>query len=387
MKTIKDLDLSGKKVLIRCDLNVPIKDNIITDDNRIIQSLKTIKYALKYANNVIIISHLGRIKTKEDLEKNSLKIVSERLSVLLGENVRFTSFDEDVNKVINENKIVMLENTRFFDLEGNKESNNDEELSKYFASFAEIFINDAFGVLHRDCASNSVAKYLPSAIGFLVEEELNKLSELFNPERPFTLILGGSKVSDKIGIISSLIDKVDNLVIVGAMAFTFLKASGFDIGDSIVEEEYIDYAKDLLNKYNEKIILPKDVYISDDINSSTKKLVDINNIREKGFDIGPKTINYIKEKIKTSKTIFINGPAGVFENPTFSYGTKELLNILKDINAKVIIGGGDSASAAINLGFRDAFYHISTGGGASLEFIEGKDLPGLKFIGDSYEEI
>lgn len=382
MKTIKDIDINGKKILIRCDLNVPIKDGIILDDNRIIQSIKTIKYALKYASNVIIISHLGRIKTEDDLKNNSLKIVCDRLSELLDETITFCTYSENVKNIIENNKIVMLENTRFFDIENKKESNNDEELSKYYSSLADVFINDAFGVLHRDCASNSVSKYLPSAIGFLVEEEINKLSELFNPQRPFTLILGGAKVSDKIGLIANLIEKVDNLVIVGAMAFTFLKAKNIDVADSFVDEEYIKYAKDLLDKYGEKIILPKDIYISEDINSKNKKLVDIDNIINKGFDIGPKTIEYINEKINKSKTIFVNGPAGVFENPTFSYGTKELFNMLKCMKAKVIIGGGDSASAAINLVGKDSFYHISTGGGASLEFLEGKKLPGLKYIGD-----
>ena len=381
MKTLKDINITGKKVLIRCDLNVPIKDGKITDDNRIIKSLKTIKYVLKYASNVIIISHLGRIKTKEDIENNSLKIVCDRLSSLLNEDIRFTTYDEDIKSIIDNNKIVMLENTRVFDID-NKESGNDEELSKYFASFADIFINDAFGVLHRDCASNSISKYLPNAVGFLVEEEIKRLSELFNPERPFTVILGGSKVSDKIGIISNLIEKTDNLVIVGAMAFTFLKAQGYDVGESLIDDEYIDYCKDLLNKYSDKIILPKDIYISDDINSNKKELVGVDNISKKGFDIGPKTIEYIKERIINSKTVFINGPAGVFENPIFSYGTKELFALLESMNAKVIIGGGDSASAAINMGFKDSFYHISTGGGASLEFIEGKELPGLKYIGD-----
>ena len=382
MKTIKDIDIKNKKVLIRCDLNVPIKDGTILDDNRIKMSLKTIKYAKENASNVIIISHLGRIKTKEDLEKNSLKIVCDRLSSLLGEDIKFVRYNEDIDSIIGTNKIIMLENTRFFDLDNKKESNNDEDLSKYYASFADVFINDAFGVLHRDCASNSVSKYLPSAIGFLVEEEIKKLSELFNPEKPFTLILGGAKVSDKIGIIENLIDKTDNLVIVGAMSFTFLKAIGYDVGDSIVDNDYIEYAKKLIDKYNDKIILPKDIYVSDNIDSNEKELVKIDNISKKGFDIGPESIKYIKEKIENSKTVFVNGPAGVFENPIFSYGTKELFNMLKNMDAKVIIGGGDSASAAINLIGKDEFYHISTGGGASLEFLEGKDLPGLKYIGD-----
>ena len=382
MKTIKDIDIKNKKVLIRCDLNVPIKNGTITDDNRIKMSLKTIKYALEKASNVIIISHLGRIKTKEDLKNNSLKIVCDRLSALLNEDVKFVSYDEDIESIINTNKIVMLENTRYFDLDNNKESNNDEELSKYFASFSDVFINDAFGVLHRTCASNSVSKYLPSAIGFLVEEEINKLNKLFKPEKTFTLILGGAKVSDKIGIIENLIDKIDNFVIVGAMAFTFLKAMDFDIGESIVDNESIDYAKKLIDKYDNKIILPKDIYQSDDINSKTKELVGVDNITKKGFDIGPKTIEYIKERILDSKTVFVNGPAGAYENPIFSYGTKELFVMLENMEAKVIVGGGDSASAAINLVGKDKFYHISTGGGASLEFLEGKELPGLKYIGD-----
>ena len=381
MKTINDIDIIGKKVLIRCDLNVPIKNNKIIDDNRIVQSLKTINYVLKYASNVIIISHLGRIKNEEDLKNNSLKIVCDRLSELLGKKVKFCTYEENIKSIVDNNKIVMFENTRFFDIENNRESGNDEELSKYYSSYADIFINDAFGVLHRDCASNSISKYLPSAVGFLVEEEINKLSELFNPDKPFTLILGGSKVSDKIGIISNLIEKVDNLVIVGAMAFTFLKAQGYEVGTSLLDSDNIEYCKKLLDKYSDKIILPKDVYQSDDINSKNKKLVNIDNISESGFDIGPKTIELIKEKINNSKSVFLNGPAGAYENEIFSYGTRELLKVLSNIDCKVIIGGGDSASCAINYGFKDKFYHISTGGGASLEFLEGKKLPGLKYIG------
>ena len=382
MKTLKNINLDNKKVLIRCDLNVPIKDGIILDDNRIKESIKTIKYVLERASNVIIISHLGRIKTKEDLENNSLKIVCDRLSSLLNTDVKFVTYEEDINKAILENKIVMLENTRAFDLDNNKESDSDEELSKYYASLCDVFVNDAFGVLHRDCASNNVSKYKESAIGFLVENEINKLSELFNPDRPFTIILGGSKVSDKIGLITNLIDKCDNFVIVGAMAFTFLKAKGYNIGNSLCDSDNIDYCKDILSKYSDKIILPLDVYESDNIDSKDKTLVDIDNITKVGLDIGPKTIEFIKEKISSSKVVFVNGPAGAFENETFAYGTKELFTMLSNMEAKVIIGGGDSANAAINLVGKDKFYHISTGGGASLEFLEGKELPGLKYIGD-----
>ena len=383
MRKIQDMDLNEKRVLIRCDLNVPIKDNKIIDDNRIIRSLDTIKYTLKYAKNVIIISHLGRIKTKEDLKSNSLKIVCDRLSELLNENIKFCTYEEDIKDIINQNKIVMLENTRFFDIDEKKESNNDEQLSRFFSSLADVYINDAFGVCHRQAASTTgVSKILPSAIGFLVQEEIDKLSELFNPDKPFTIILGGSKVSDKIGVISNLIDKVDNIVVVGAMAFTFLKAKGINVGSSLLDEENIDYCKDLMEKYNNKIILPIDIYQSNSIDSNKKELVDINNITKIGLDIGPKTVSNIKDSIKLSKTIFVNGPAGAYENPIFSYGTKEILEYLSNMNSKVIIGGGDSASAAINLIGKDKFYHISTGGGASLEFLEGKNLPGLKYIGE-----
>lgn len=385
MKTIKDIDITHKRVLIRCDLNVPIKNGIILDDNRILKSIPTIEYALKYAEKVIILSHLGRVKTKEDMKDKSLNIVCNRLSELLEKDIKFCTYDQDINKVINDNKVIMLENTRYFDIDNKKESNNDEELSKFFASLGDIFINDAFGVCHRDASSVSgISRLLPSAVGFLVEEEVHKLSELFSPYRPFTLILGGSKVSDKIGIISNLIEKIDNIVIVGAMAFTFLKSENIEIGKSICDYDNIKYCKDLLEKYKDKIILPIDVYVSDDIESNNKKLVDINNINNNmmGLDIGPDTIKNIYEIIRNSKTIFWNGPAGAFENDTFSYGTKELLKILNEIDGKVIVGGGDSASAAIKYGYKDKFYHISTGGGASLEFLEGKTLNGLKYIGE-----
>ena len=387
MVTINDINFKNKKVLIRCDLNVPIKDGIILDDNRIKMSIKTIKYLLKDASKIIIISHLGRIKTKEDLDKNSLKIVCKRLSELLNEEVFFCKYDDNIKKNIDDNKIVMLENTRYFDLDNKKESNNDENLSKYYASLADIFVNDAFGVLHRDCASNSVSKYLPSCIGFLVLEEINKLSELFNPERPFTIIFGGSKVSDKIGIINNLIDKVDNIIIVGGMAFTFLKSKGYNVGNSLIEDDYLDYCKKLLENNEKKILLPIDIYQSDNIDSNSKELVNIENISKMGLDIGPKTIGNIRNVINKSKTIFINGPAGVYENEIFSYGTKELFSILNEMDGKVFIGGGDTASAASKLIKNIKFYHISTGGGASLEFLEGKNLPGLKYIGVQNEKL
>jgi len=387
MVTIKDININNKIVLIRCDLNVPIKENKILDNTRIKKSIKTIEYALKNAKKVIILSHLGRIKTEEDLKNNSLRIVCDEMKKLLNIDIAFATYNDNINSIIDSNKVIMFENTRYFDLDNKKESNNDDELCRYFSSFGEVFINDAFGTLHREAASNQISKYLPSAIGFLVEEEINKLGILFDPDRPFSIIMGGSKVSDKIGVISSLIDKCDSLLIAGAMAFTFLKANGYNIGNSICEEDYIDYAKELLDKYNDKIVLPIDVYISDDINSNNKELVDIDNISMIGLDIGPKTIDLFKERLKGSKTVFVNGPMGAYENPVFSYGTKEILEFLNNLDTKVIIGGGDSASAVEKLIIDNNFYHISTGGGASLEFLEGKELPGLKFIGVKNEEV
>lgn len=382
MKRVNEIDLNNKKVLIRCDFNVPIKDGVILDDTRIVKSLETIKYVLKYASNVIIISHLGRIKTYEDKMKNSLGIVCERLSNLLSEKVKFCTYEEDINSCINNNKIIMLENTRFFDLDNNKESGADDELTKFYASLADIYVFDAFGVSHREAASTMVSKYLPSAVGFLVCNEIDKLSYLFNPDRPFTIIFGGSKVSDKIGIISKLIDKSDSIIVVGAMAYTFLKAKGIDVGNSLVEDEYVPYCLDLIRKYGDKIILPIDIYEADNINSTDKTLVDINNITKMGLDIGPKTVDLIKDNIIKNKCIFVNGPAGVYENSTFEYGTKELFKILENIDAKVIVGGGDSVSAALKYSSENKFYHISTGGGAALEFLEGRDLPAIKNIGE-----
>ena len=386
MKTIEQVDLKNKIVLIRCDLNVPIKNGIIENDNRIVKSLKTIKYALNHSKHVIIISHLGRIKNREDKKKNSLKIVCDRLSKLLGEKIYFCTYEEDIKNKIKNNKIVMLENVRYFDLDGKKESNNDENLAKFYASLADVYINDAFGVSHRRAASTTgVSKYLESAVGFLVEEEISKLSILLNnPEKPFCIILGGAKVSDKIGIISNLIEKVDKIIIVGAMAFTFLKSKGINVGKSFVDEENIRYSKKILDEYSNKIILPVDVYVSDKIDSNNKTLRNINEIcnDDIAFDIGPNTITNINNTLKTAKTVFLNGPAGAFEYNLFSYGTREILESLKNSNAKVIIGGGDSASATIKFGYKNSFYHISTGGGASLEFLSGKDMPGFQNIGE-----
>lgn len=387
MKRLEDINLDDKAVIVRCDLNVPMENGIITDDNRIIKSIPTIKYLYENAKSVVILSHLGRIKNKEDEKKNTLEPVCNYLSKKLNIDITFCTYLEDVKKVVSENKIVMLENTRFFDLDNNKESNNDLSLAKFFASLGDVFVNDAFGVSHRNAASVvGISNYLPSYMGFLVREEIEKLDIIRNnPIKPFTVILGGSKVKDKIGLITNLIDKVDNLVIVGGMAFTFLKAMNINIGKSILDTENIDYAKDLLEKYGNKIVLPIDVYTNTEFsNNGNKVLRNVKDIKDNeiGLDIGPETIKLIENRIKNSKTVFVNGPAGAFELSNYAYGTKEIFEILKNMDSIVVIGGGDSASAAIKFGYKNAFTHISTGGGASLEYIEGRKLPGIECLSE-----
>ena len=372
MKTLKDLNIDNKKVIIRCDLNVPIEDNKITDNTRIIKSLKTINYALERASRVIILSHLGRIKTEEDKAKNSLRIVSEELSKELNQNVYFCTWEEDIENAINNNKIVLLENTRYFDLDNKKESNCDLELSKYLSSFGDVFINDAFGTAHRENASNvGISKYLDSCNGFLIEEEINNLKKLDNPERPFTVIVGDKKVSDKIKLIEKLITKVDYLLVGGAMVYTFLKSEGKEIGNSFLEEDYIDYCSKLLSEYKDKIILIEDNFI--DIN----KCIDIDNMSSDsvGYDIGIKSVERFKEIINKSNTIFFNGSLGFVEGG-YTYGTKNILEALNKDNKLVVIGGGDTVSACNELLSNNNFV-ISTGGGASLEYLQGNKLPGI----------
>ena len=372
MKTLKDLNIDNKKVIIRCDLNVPIEDNKITDNTRIIKSLKTINYALERASRVIILSHLGRIKTEEDKAKNSLKIVASELSKLLNQNVYFCTWEEDINNAIENNKIVLLENTRYFDLDNKKESNCDLELSKYLSSFGDVFINDAFGTAHRENASNvGISKYLDSCNGFLIEEEINNLKKLDNPERPFTVIMGGKKVSDKIKLIEKLITKVDYLLVGGAMVYTFLKSEGKEIGNSFLEEDYIDYCSKLLSEYKDKIILIEDNFI--DIN----KCIDIDNMSSDsvGYDIGIKSVERFKEIINKSNTIFFNGSLGYVEGG-YTYGTKNILEALNKDKKTVVIGGGDTVSACNEL-LKDNNFIISTGGGASLEYLQGNKLPGI----------
>ena len=385
MKTIRDFDLKGKRVLIRVDFNVPIKNGVITDDNRIRESLKTIEYAINNNAKVILFSHLGRVKEEADLEKNNLLPVSVRLSELLNKEVKFIPVTrgnllEDAVSNMNNGDVLLVQNTRYEDLDGKKESSNDNELGKYWASLGDIFINDAFGTSHRSHASNvGIASHLPSGIGFLVEKELNNMLPVINnPHHPFTVILGGSKVSDKIGVIKNLIDKCDYLLIGGGMAFTFLKAKGKEIGKSLVEDDYLDYCREILAKTN-KIILPVDYVASTSLESSECFIKDNLNTTDMGLDIGPKTIELFRKYILESKTIIWNGPMGVFENPLYQNGTKSICEMFNDTQT-VIIGGGDSASAVINFGYKDRVSHISTGGGASLELLEGKVLPGIEVI-------
>jgi len=390
-KTIRDYDLEGKKVIIRVDFNVPIKDGIIQDDNRIKQSLETINYAIEHNAKIILLSHLGRVKTSEDKIKNTLEPVALRLSELLDKEIIFVTetrgelLETEINNMKN-GDIILVENTRFEDLDGKKESGNDEELGKYWASLGDIFINDAFGTSHRAHASNvGIAKHLPNGIGFLIEKELNIIEPAIkNPKRPFTVILGGSKVSDKIGVIENLVNIADYILIGGGMAFTFLKSQDISIGKSLLDEESLDFCKKILKENKEKIVLPIDVVTSDSIEEPTNiKEKFINDMRENeiGLDIGHQTVKLFKSFLEESNTIIWNGPVGKFETEEFSKGTKELCEIL-DSKEITIIGGGDTASAVINLGYKDSFTHISTGGGATLELLEGKTLPGIEIINE-----
>ena len=385
MKSIKDFDLKNKKVIIRVDFNVPIKDGKITDDNRIVSSLETINYAIDNGAKVILMSHLGRVKEEADKEKNTLLPVANRLCELLGKNVIFSHFTrgEKLENAINNLKpgeVLLMENTRYEDLDGKKESGNDPELGKYWASLGEIYINDAFGTCHRAHASNvGIASILPSGIGFLVQKELdNMLPVINNPEHPVVVILGGSKVSDKIGLIENFIDKVDKILVGGGMAYTFLKAKKQNIGKSLLEEDKIDYCKDLLKK-TDKIVLPVDHICSEEIDGDTYTKKELTS-KDIGLDIGPETVKLFEKHLEDAKTIIWNGPLGMFENPKYANGTKEIASFIDKNKSKIIVGGGDTASAIINLGYRDHMTHISTGGGASLELLEGKELPGISII-------
>lgn len=389
-KMITDFDLDGKKVIIRCDFNVPIKDGIISDDNRIKESLKTINYALDNNAKVILLSHLGRIKSEDDKSKNTLLPVAKRLGELLNKKVLFINETRGsvlTNAVSNTKAkdVILIENTRYEDYPDKKESNCDDALSKYWASLGDIFINDAFGSCHRSCASIvGIAKYLPSGIGFLIEKEIRMLGNtLDSPKRPYVVIMGGAKMNDKIKVIDKLIEKCDYLLLGGGIANTFLTAKGYDLKKSIYDEQSIEHAKSLMDKYKDKIVLPVDGYASEEYEDNLEvKYYDLKHVEDNMMilDIGPETISLFSKYIKNCKTVFLNGPVGVSEFKSFEYGTKSLLEMLKESSADVIVGGGDSAAAAIKFGYKDDFCHISTGGGASLEYLEGKDLPGIEAI-------
>ena len=390
-KTVRDIDLRGKKVLVRCDFNVPYDENRkITDNRRIVAALPTIKYLLDNNCKVVLCSHLGRPKGEVKPEY-SMDIVAEELSRLLGKEVVLA---KDVvgpdarEKAANlkEGEVLLLENVRY---EAGEEK-NDEELSKAFASLAEVFVNDAFGTAHRAHSSTTgVASYLPAVSGFLIEKELNFLGNaLENPERPFVAILGGKKVSDKIGVINSLIEKVDTLMIGGAMAYTFFKAMGYSVGNSICEEDKLDLARELMERAKEKgvkLMLPVDTKLGKEFAPDTESMVvrcDAIPDGWEGYDIGPETIKEYSNELQRAKTVVWNGPLGLFEFDQFAIGTNEIAKALANIDATTIIGGGDSAAAVEKAGLAEKFTHISTGGGASLEFLEGKKLPGIEALQD-----
>lgn len=391
-KTLKDLNVESKKVLVRVDYNVPISADTgeISDDTRIVASLETIKYLLDHDAKVILMSHLGRPKNGPE-KKFSLEPVAKKLSELIGKDVKFLQSDTVVDEKVREackslenGDIVLLENTRF----RAEETKNGDEFAKELASLADLYVNDAFGTSHRAHASNvGVSKHLESALGFLVEKEVSVMGKaLENPERPFIAILGGAKVSDKIGVIDNLLDKVDGILVGGGMAWTFLKSEGYEVGKSLVENDKLDLAKELLKKATEKgvkFFLPLDAVVANEMTEdSPSKIISINDFtpEEQAFDIGPRTVSVFVEEIKKSKTIVWNGPMGVFEIKQFANGTFDIAKALSEVDATTIIGGGDSASAIEKSGYKDKVTHVSTGGGASLEFLEGKTLPGIDAI-------
>ncbi|WP_247921909.1 phosphoglycerate kinase [Streptococcus sp. oral taxon 431] len=389
--TVKDVDLKGKKVLVRVDFNVPVKDGVITNDNRITAALPTIKYILEQGGRAILFSHLGRVKEEADKEGKSLAPVAADLAAKLGQEVTFlpgVTRGAELEAAINaleDGQVLLVENTRYEDVDGKKESKNDPELGKYWASLGDgIFVNDAFGTAHRAHASNvGISANVDKAVaGFLLENEIAYIKEAVEaPERPFVAILGGSKVSDKIGVIENLLEKADKVLIGGGMTYTFYKAQGIEIGNSLVEEDKLDVAKALLEKSNGKLILPVDSKEANafadytEVKDTEGEAVDPGFL---GLDIGPKSIAKFDQELTGAKTVVWNGPMGVFENPDFQAGTIGVMDaIVKQPGVKSIIGGGDSAAAAINLGRADKFSWISTGGGASMELLEGKVLPGL----------
>jgi phosphoglycerate kinase len=396
-KTLNDVDVKGKKVLVRVDFNVPIKEGVITDDNRIKAAIPTLKYVLDNGGKVIAFSHLGRVKEEADKAKSSLAPVAKRLEEVLGKPVKFVPVTRgaELEKAVAELKdgeILMFENTRFEDVDGKKESKNDPELGKYWASLGDIFVNDAFGTAHRAHASNvGISSNIPvSVAGFLMSKEIEFIGgAVDSPARPFVAILGGAKVSDKIGVIENLLDKADKVIIGGGMMFTFLKAQGKNVGSSLLEADKVELAKSLLDKAAAKgveLLLPVDAIVAQEFKNDTPfKTVSVDAVEDgwMGLDIGEASIKLFSDKLAGAKTVVWNGPMGVFEMANFAKGTIGVCEAIANLkDAKTIIGGGDSAAAAIQLGYADKFSHISTGGGASLEYLEGKELPGVVAISD-----
>ena len=396
-KSVDDINVKGKKVLVRCDFNVPLKDGKITDENRLVAALPTIQKLIKDGGKVILCSHLGKPKGEPKPEL-SLAPVAVRLSELLGQEVKFAA---DANVVgdnakaavaaMNDGDVVLLENTRY----RAEETKNGEAFSKELASLADVFVNDAFGTAHRaHCSNVGVTKYVDTAVvGYLMQKEIDFLGNAVNsPERPFVAILGGAKVADKLNVISNLLEKCDTLIIGGGMAYTFLKAKGYEIGKSLVDDSQIDYCKEMTEKaekLGKKLLLPVDTVMIEDFPNPIDAPVDTTvcaadqmDASKEGCDIGPKTVELYSDAVKTAKTVVWNGPMGVFENPTLAAGTKAVAAALAETDAITIIGGGDSAAAVNQLGYGDKMSHISTGGGASLEFLEGKELPGVAAADD-----
>ncbi len=390
-KIVSDLNVKGKKVLIRVDFNVPMKNGVITDDTRIRAALPTIEYVINNGGKAIVFSHLGRVKEEADLAKNDITPVYKRLEELINKPVKFVNATrgaelEAAAASLQEGEILMFQNTRYEDLEGKKESKNDAELGAYWASLGEVFVNDAFGTAHRAAASNVgiAANVSETAAGFLLEKEIKYIGgAVDNPVRPYIAILGGAKVSDKIGVIEALLDKADKVLIGGAMMFTFLKAQGYNIGASKYEDDKLELANELLAKANGKLVLPVDAVCNtafEDVPGVVKSVSEFA-ADDMGLDIGPKSLELFAKELAGAKTVVWNGPMGVFEMKNYAAGTIGVCELLANLEgANTIIGGGDSAAAAESLGYADKMSHISTGGGASLEYLEGKELPGITCV-------
>lgn len=390
---VSDLDVKDKKVLIRVDFNVPIKDGVIGNDNRIVAALPTIKYVIENGGKAILFSHLGRVKTEDDKKKLSLRPVAERLADLLGKPVTFVPVTrgaqlEEAIAELNDGDVLLVENTRFEDLDGKKESGNDPELGKYWASLGDVFVNDAFGTAHRSHASNVgiASNMTQAAAGFLLEKEIKFLGEAVDePKRPFVAILGGAKVSDKIGVINHLLGKADKVIVGGGMTYTFYAAKGIKIGNSLVEEDKIELAKELIEKAGDKLVLPIDNVVAEKFDNDVPNKVVEGDIPDgyMALDVGPKSVALFEDVLKDAKTVVWNGPMGVFEMSNYAKGTLEVGKFLGELSdATTIVGGGDSTAAVQQLGVADKLTHISTGGGASLEYLEGKTLPGIAAVSD-----